>query len=96
MSKKRITLGIAAALGLSGAAGASTVYTFVNGPYSAASPICSAEPTRLGPWEISEGPVDYAPDAYGETQAQGLEWAEFAVMEPTVLPNQGLFLNPVD
>ena len=96
MGKTWITLSIAGALSLAGTAGASTIYTLVNGQYSAVSHSHSAAPTELGAWEITEGPDDYAPTAYEQTTTPGVETADFAVMEPATAPYEGLFLHPQD
>ena len=85
----------AVALTLASSASAATIYTLTGGHFSASTAIHNGQAVDLGPWEISEGPYDYAPDRYARNKGASVA-ADFAVMEEAPGVERVLFLHPQD
>jgi len=96
MANLMIRMSVVSILALAETASASTIYVLMKDVHAPPVQAVSSDPVDLGPWEISEGPVDYAPDSVGTADAYADEQAEFAVMEPSGKSYQGLFFNPQD
>jgi hypothetical protein len=89
-------LGVLLGLVLATSASASTVYVAMEEVGVGPPPVPETAAFDSVPWEIGEGPNDYAPRIHADPRPVGGAPVEFAVMEPSGVPDRELFLNPQD